>query len=166
MVFFWRFRRPWRTNLLSPYDFLIFFKHYKYCNTQAKIIYFDLHPHPDLYLTFMFDIYIWHLYLTITFDIYIWHLSLTFISDISIWHLCLACGSIHFPRLFSNSRAKCIEYISHDCFQQSSEICIEVNSSRICVKKNRQVTFFVFNFKKLQQEHPDTHRTGGFRRRQ
>ena len=54
-----------------------------------------------LYLTFLFDIYIWHFYLA-----FIWHLSLTFTSDISSWHLCLACGSMHFPRLFSKQSWK------------------------------------------------------------
>ena len=59
-----------------------------------------------LSLTFISDLDIWHLYLTFAFDSYVWHLSLTFISDISIWHLCLACGSIHFPRLFSKQSWK------------------------------------------------------------
>ena len=61
-----------------------------------------------LYLAVIFDVYIWHLYLTFIFDIatYIWHFYLTFIYDIYIWHLYLACGSIHFPRLFSKQSWK------------------------------------------------------------
>ena len=31
---------------------------------------------------------------------------------------------VHFPYVNSDSREKCIEYIFHDCFQNSSEKCI------------------------------------------
>ena len=31
---------------------------------------------------------------------------------------------VHFPTVNSNSREKCIEYIFHDCFQNSREKCI------------------------------------------
>ena len=54
---------------------------------------------------------------------------------------------VHFPTVNSNSREKCIEYIFHDCFQNSREKWIGETVSRIYVKNVRQVTFFVFNFK-------------------
>ena len=100
---------------------------------STKIKYFELYPHSERqrhayltsivdiytlhsYLTFISDIYIlhlsgihlWRLYLTFISDVYIWYcnLYLTFISDIYIWHLYLACGSIHFPRLFSKQSWK------------------------------------------------------------
>ena len=83
-----------------------------------------------LYLAFIFDVYIWHLYLTFIFDIatYIWHFYLTFIYDIYIWHLYLACGSIHFPRLFSKQSwkmdwRKSIEDLCEKC-STSRDLCI------------------------------------------
>ena len=62
----------------------------------------------DIYSWHLSGIHLWRLYLTFISDIYIWYcnLYLTFISDIYIWHLYLACGSIHFPRLFSKQSWK------------------------------------------------------------
>ena len=105
-----------------------------------------------LSLTFISDISIWHLYLTFLFDIYIWHFYLTFTSELSIWHWCLACGSIHFPRL---------------CSKQSWKM-YWIHISRLFSKKQWKMYWiakpFVLPlqfFKKLERNSPHLSDTGG-----
>ena len=98
-----------------------------------------------LALTFISDISIWHLCLTFLFYIHIWHLSLTFTSDISIWNLCLACGSIHFPRLFSKQSWK--------MYWIAKPFVLPLHYFSL-----RKTIHF---FKKLERNSPQLWRTGG-----
>ena len=81
---------------------------------------------------------------------------------------------VHFPTVNSNSREKCIEYIFHDCFQQSSEEsifhdCFQKSSEK-CIGSPNPL-FYRCNFvslrktirffKQLERNSPHLRDTGG-----
>ena len=73
---------------------------------------------------------------------------------------------VHFPTVNSNSREKCIEYIFHDCFQNSCEKCIGSPNPYIYRCNFFSLYKTIHFFKKLERNSPHLRDTGGSRRRQ
>ena len=68
---------------------------------------------------------------------------------------------VHFPTVNSNSREKCIEYIFHDCFQNSREKCIGSPNPLFYRCKFSPLLKQRLLFAKLERKQAILRRTGG-----
>ena len=99
-------------------------------------------------MTFISDIYLWHLYLIFLFDIDIWHLSLTFISNIPIWHLYLTFTfDIYIWYLYLTLNSKVYWFWLPCVKQYTFQKCIDLHMDR------QTLCFTVANFRHTWNKH-------------